>query len=73
MIHDNRKLAKRGFYCFDGAKLQKAISRILERRGTPCEKDSSKRVVSLAEDVDMHKRWKYILKTIKDDALTFLI
>lgn len=56
---------------FDGAKLQMAISRTLERRGTPYEKDSFKRVVSLAEDVDMQKRWKFFLKTIKDDTLEF--
>lgn len=58
---------------FDGAKLQTAISRTLERRGTPYEKDSFKRVVSLAEDVDMQKRWKYFLKTIKDDTLEFSV
>lgn len=40
----------------NGTKLQTAISRTLERRGTPYEKDSFKRVVSLAEDVDMQKR-----------------
>ena len=58
---------------FDGAKLQTAISRTLERRGTPYEKDSFKRVVSLAEDVDMQKRWKFFLKTIKDDMLEFAV
>lgn len=56
---------------FDGAKLQTAISRTLERRGTPYEKDSFKRILALAEDVDMQKRWKYFLKTIKDDTLEF--
>lgn len=58
---------------FDGAKLQTAISKTLERRGTPYEKDSFKRVVSLAEDVDMQKRWKFFLKTIKDDMLEFAV
>lgn len=43
----------------------------LERRGTPYEKDSFKRILALAEDVDMQKRWKYFLKTIKDDTLEF--
>ena len=48
-----------------------AISRTLERRGTPYEKDSFKRILTLAEDTDMQKRWKYFLKTIKDDSLEF--
>nr|WP_160562052.1 nucleotidyl transferase AbiEii/AbiGii toxin family protein [Parablautia muri] len=56
---------------FDGVKLQTAISRTLERRGTPYEKDSFKRILTLAEDVDMQKRWKFFLKTIKDDTLEF--
>ena len=56
---------------FDGAKLQTAISRTLERRGTPYEKDSFKRILALAEDMDMQKRWKFFLKTIKNDTLEF--
>ena len=43
----------------------------MERRGTPYEKDSFKRILTLAEDADMQKRWKYFLKTIKDDTLEF--
>ena len=58
---------------FDGSKLQTAISRTLERRGTPYEKDSFKRILTLAEDVDMQKRWKYFLKTIKDDSFGFSV
>lgn len=58
---------------FDGAKLQTAISRTLERRGTPYEMDSFKRILTLAEDVDMQKRWKFFLKTIKDDTLEFSV
>ncbi len=58
---------------FDGAKLQTAISGTLERRGTPYEKDSFKRILTLAEDVDMQKRWKYFLKTIKDDSFGFSV
>lgn len=57
---------------FDGAKLQAAIFETLQHRGTPYDRNSFKRVVSLAEDVDMQKRWKYFLKTIKDDTLEFL-
>lgn len=56
---------------FDGARLQAAIFETLQRRGTPYDRNSFKRVVSLAEDVDMQKRWKYFLKTIKDDTLEF--
>ena len=56
---------------FDGAKLQVAIFETLQRRGTHYNRNSFNRVVSLAEDVDMQKRWKYFLKTIKDDTLEF--
>ena len=56
---------------FDGERLQFAIFNTLQRRGTPYDRDSFKRVISLAYDEDMQKRWKYFLKTIKDDALEF--
>lgn len=56
---------------FDGERLQSAIFNTLQRRGTPYNRHSFKRVVSLADDEDMQKRWKYFLKTIKDDALEF--
>ena len=58
---------------FDGAKLQTAITRTLERRGTNYDKDSFKRIIALAEDEDMQKRWKYFLKNIKDDTLEFAV
>lgn len=58
---------------FDGAKLQAAIFETLQRRGTHYDRNSFKRVVSLAEDMDMQKRWKYFLKTIKDDTLEFSV
>ncbi len=58
---------------FDGAKLQTAIARTLARRGTPYDRDSFKRVVALAEDTDMQKRWKYFLKNIKEESLEFSI
>ena len=54
---------------FEGTKLQSAIFETLQRRGTPYDKDSFKRIVALAEDADMQKRWKYFLKNIKDDTL----
>lgn len=56
---------------FEGAKLQDAIFETLQRRGTPYDKESFKRVVALAEDEDMQKRWKYFLKNIKNDTLEF--
>ena len=58
---------------FDGAKLQTAITRTLERRGRPYDKDSFKRIKALADDVDMQKRWKFFLKNIKDDTLEFTV
>lgn len=56
---------------FDSAKLQAAIFETLQRRGTPYDKDSFKRIVELSKDEDMQKRWKYFLKNIKDDMLEF--
>lgn len=58
---------------FDGEKLQTAITRTLERRGTPYDKDSFNRILALAEDVDMQKRWKYFLKNIKEETLEFSV
>lgn len=62
-----------GTFDFDGAKLQMAIFETLQRRGTPYARDSFKRIVSLSEDEDMQKRWKYFLKNIKDNTLEFAI
>ena len=45
----------------------------MQHRGTPYGKDSFRRIVALAEDEDMQKRWKYFLKTIKDDTLAFSV
>lgn len=58
---------------FDGAKLQTAIFETLQRRGTPYDRDSFKRIAALAEDKDMQKRWKYFLKNIKDNTLEFAV
>ena len=60
-------------YDFDGAKLQAALFETLQRRGTSYDKDSFKRIVALAGDEDMKKRWKFFLKTIKDDMLEFFV
>ena len=56
---------------FEGVKLQAAIFETLQRRGTPYDRDSFKRVVALANNEDMQKRWKFFLKTIKDNTLEF--
>lgn len=58
---------------FEGAKLQTAIFETLQRRGTPYDRDSFKRIAALAEDRDMQKRWRYFLKNIKDDTLAFSV
>ena len=58
---------------FEGTKLQTAVFETLQRRGTPYDKDSFKRVVALAEDENIQKRWKYFLKNIKDDTLEFFV
>jgi len=58
---------------FEGAKLQAAIFETLQRRGTPYDRDSFKRIVGLAEDEDIRKRWKYFLKNIKNDTLDFSV
>ena len=56
---------------FDGEKLQTAVFETLQCRGTPYEWDSFQRVVALAGNEDMQKRWKYFLKSIKDNTLDF--
>lgn len=56
---------------FDGPRLQMAISRTLEQRGTSYDRDSFKRILTLADDADIQKRWRYFLKNIKDDTLEF--
>lgn len=58
-------------YDFDGEKLQSAIFETLQKRGTSYDRDSLNRVVALAEDEDMHKRWRYFLKNIKEKSLDF--
>lgn len=56
---------------FDGARLQTAIFETLQRRGTFYDRDSFKRIVLLAGEEDMQKRWKYFLKNVKDHTLEF--
>lgn len=45
----------------------------MQRRRTPYDRDSFKRIAALAEDEDMQKRWKCFLKNIKDDTLEFTV
>ena len=54
---------------FDGSKLQTAIFETLQKRGTVYEKDSFKRIIQLADDVDMQSKWRYFLRTVKDEGL----
>lgn len=56
---------------FDGMKLQPAVFETLQRRETPYDKDSFERVITLADNEDIKKRWRYFLRTIKDDTLEF--
>ena len=56
---------------FDGEKLKKAIFKTLEQRGTLYDRNSFKRVAKLADDEAMKKRWKFFLRTIKDNTLEF--
>ena len=56
---------------FDGKKLQSAIFETLQRRCTPYDRDSFKRIVALAKNEVMQKRWKYFLKNVKEDTLEF--
>lgn len=56
---------------FDGRSLQEAIMQTLSTRRTPCERDSLDRVIALAEDADMHVKWRYFLKTIKGREIAF--
>lgn len=58
---------------FEGAKLQTAIFETLQYRGTSYERDSFKRIVQLTGDTDIQKRWRYFLKSIKNDALDFFV
>ncbi len=60
---------------FDGLKLQTAMFSTLDKRDTHYERDSFKRVIQLANDDDMKIKWKYFLKSIKNELpdLTIVI
>lgn len=56
---------------FDGQKLQEAILKTLNQRGTVYNESSFVRMVSLAKNEDMIKRWKIFLKNIENETLNF--
>lgn len=56
---------------FDGLRLQTAIQKTLESRGTAYEKDSFARVLALEDDDQMHTKWRYFLKTLGNAGLSF--
>ena len=58
----------RSFDC-EGMKLQSALLETLQRRKTTYGEDSFKRVIQLANDVDMQNKWKYFLKNIKNESI----
>ena len=56
---------------FDGLKLQTAIQKTLQNRGTAYEKDSFERLLSLVNDEDMQTKWRYFLKTLGNPDMPF--
>lgn len=56
---------------FDGLKLQTAIQETLQNRGTAYEKESFNRVIALADDEDMHTKWRFFLKTLGNPEISF--
>lgn len=56
---------------FDGQKLQAAIVRTLQNRGTAYDETSFSRVLALADDADMQVKWRYFLKTLGNPDVPF--
>lgn len=56
---------------FDGRSLQEAIVQALENRGTTYERDSFLRMLQLVDDNDMQVKWRYFLKNIGGQELSF--
>ncbi len=56
---------------FEGTRLKTAIFETLRNRGTSYDVNSFARVVQLADDDEMQKKWKYFLRNIKNDTLEF--
>ena len=55
---------------FDGYRLQQAIRETLVNRGTPYEKSSFNKVISLSKDPDIQTRWRQYLKRTRLPELT---
>lgn len=56
---------------FDGQCLCNAIRETIKNRGTTYDIDSFSRVTALANDADMHVKWRHFLKTIGSPELRF--
>lgn len=49
---------------FTGAALQDAIALTLRTRGTPWQADSLTRMLALAQDAGMQRKWRYFLRSL---------
>lgn len=56
---------------FDGLRLQTAIWKTLQNRGTAYERDSFKRMLTLCDDEYMQTKWRYFLKTLGNSEIAF--
>ncbi|HAL73499.1 MAG TPA: nucleotidyltransferase, partial [Clostridiales bacterium] len=56
---------------FDGFILQQAIKQTIVNRGTEFNQGSLSRLSALSEDSDMLTKWRYFLKTIDNQFLSF--
>lgn len=56
---------------FDGLKLQTAIWKTLQNRGTSNERNSFARITSLVEDADMQVKWRYFLRSLGNPNIEF--
>ena len=56
---------------FDGLKLQTAIRKTLQNRGTSYERNSFARITSLVEDADMQVKWRYFLRSLGNPNIDF--
>ena len=56
---------------FDGLKLQTAIRKTLQNRGTSYERNSFTRITLLVEDADMQVKWRYFLRSLGNPNIDF--
>lgn len=56
---------------FDGLKLQTAIRKTLQNRGTSYERNSFARITSLVEDADVQVKWRYFLRSLGNPNIDF--